>query len=150
MGVSPPQNEPWGLRWRSSTYFIVATMSVALLTGKITDQHNQIDLAHPPIDMYLYGFVVPLLPYMLEHRLGLDESLTQRISTAFLSEVALILVVVSPVIGSHADRSGAKREWLLGGLACALLGSLIIAFAASGWSSQYTEVSITGHGFTYV
>ncbi|KAJ5474242.1 hypothetical protein N7475_003808 [Penicillium sp. IBT 31633x] len=28
--------------------------------------------------MYLYGFLVPLLPYVLEHRLGLDVSLTQR------------------------------------------------------------------------
>lgn len=91
--------------------------------------------------MYLYGFLVPLLPYTLEHRLGLDESLTQRISTAFLSESALISFVVSPFIGSHADRSGAKREWLLGGLAGALLGSLIIALATSGWCSQHTEGS---------
>ena len=82
--------------------------------------------------MYLYGFLVPLLPYVLEHRLGLDESLTQRISTALLSESALVMVIASPLIGSHADRSGAKRAWLLTGLAGALLGSLIIALATSG------------------
>ncbi|CAG8243485.1 unnamed protein product [Penicillium salamii] len=108
------QKESWGLRWRSSVYFIVATMAVALLT-----------------DMYLYGFLIPLLPYILEHRLGLDESLIQRLSTALLSESALIMFVASPLIGSHADRSGAKRAWLLAGLAGALLGSLVIALATS-------------------
>ncbi|KXG54463.1 Major facilitator superfamily domain, general substrate transporter [Penicillium griseofulvum] len=89
-------------------------MSVALLT-----------------DMYLYGFLVPILPFVLEHRLGLDVSLTQRMSTALLSQTALVMVVASPLIGSHADRSGAKRAWLLWGLAGALLGSLIIALATS-------------------
>ncbi|KAJ5496819.1 hypothetical protein N7463_008806 [Penicillium fimorum] len=114
MPASPAHNVPWGFQWRSSTKFIVATMSVALFT-----------------DMYLYGFLVPLLPYVIEHRLGLDESYTQRISTAFLSLNALIQFVVSPLIGSHADRSGAKREWLLAGLAGALVGSSVIAFATS-------------------
>ncbi|KAJ5325296.1 uncharacterized protein N7506_008398, partial [Penicillium brevicompactum] len=107
-------DEPWGAQWRSSMYFVVATMAVALLT-----------------DMYLYGFLVPLLPYVLEHRLGLDEALTQRFSTALLSQNALIMVVASPFIGSHADRSGAKRAWLLSGLGGALLGSLVIALATS-------------------
>ncbi|KAJ5143435.1 uncharacterized protein N7515_002222 [Penicillium bovifimosum] len=114
MGGSDDKQEPWGLRWRSSTYFIVAAMAVALLT-----------------DMYLYGFLVPLLPYVLEHRLGLDVSLTQRISTALLSQSALIMVIASPLIGSHADRSGAKRGWLLFGLGGALVSSLIIALASS-------------------
>ncbi|KAJ5170965.1 uncharacterized protein N7500_003748 [Penicillium coprophilum] len=114
MRAASNHQEPWGLRWRSSTYFIVATMAVAMLT-----------------DMYLYGFLVPILPFVLEHRLGLDDSLTQRISTALLSQSALVMVVASPLIGSHADRSGAKRGWLLFGLAGALLGSLIIALATS-------------------
>lgn len=81
--------------------------------------------------MYLYGFIVPLLPFILEHRLGLDASLTQRISTALLSQSALVMVVASPLIGYHADHSGAKRGWLLFGLAGALLGSLILAMATS-------------------
>lgn len=81
--------------------------------------------------MYLYGFLVPILPFVLEHRLGLDVSLTQRVSTALLSQTALVMVVASPLIGAHADRSGAKRAWLLFGLAGALLGSLILAMATS-------------------
>lgn len=91
--------------------------------------------------MYLYGFLVPLLPYTLEHRLGLDPSLTQRLTTAFLCEIALVSVVVSPLVGTHADRSGAKREWLLAGLATALLGSLIVALAASRQCSMHAERS---------
>lgn len=90
--------------------------------------------------MYLYGFLIPLLPYILEHRLGLDESLIQRLSTALLSESALIMFVASPLIGSHADRSGAKRAWLLAGLAGALLGSLVIALATSGSCPYHTMV----------
>jgi MFS family permease len=81
--------------------------------------------------MYLYGFLVPLLPYVLEHRLGLDVSLTQRISTALLSQSALVMVIASPLIGSHADRSGAKKGWLLFGLGGALVSSLILALAGS-------------------
>ncbi|KAF4761305.1 hypothetical protein HAV15_007930 [Penicillium sp. str.  len=114
MTAASDHQEPWGFQWRSSAYFIVATVAVALLT-----------------DMYLYGFIVPLLPFILEHRLGLDASLTQRISTALLSQSALVMVVASPLIGYHADRSGAKRGWLLFGLAGALLGSLILAMATS-------------------
>ncbi|KAJ5400078.1 hypothetical protein N7465_010567 [Penicillium sp. CMV-2018d] len=117
MRAASDHPEPWGFQWRSSTYFIVATVAVALLT-----------------DMYLYGFIVPLLPFVLEHRLGLDPSLTQRISTALLSQTALVMVVASPLIGYHADRSGAKRGWLLFGLAGALLGSLILAMATSLWT----------------
>lgn len=88
--------------------------------------------------MFLYGFLVPLLPYVVEHRLGLDESYTQRVSTAFLAMNALIQFVISPLIGSHADRTGAKREWLLAGLAGALVGSLIIALATSSLWFHHT------------
>ncbi|KAJ6050320.1 hypothetical protein N7444_007036 [Penicillium canescens] len=108
------QEEPWGFRWRSSPYFIVTVMAVALLT-----------------DEYLYGFLVPIFPFVVETRLGIDASLTQRISLALLSESALVSVIASPVIGHYADRSSEKRAWLLSGLAGALLGSLILALATS-------------------
>ncbi|KAJ5769753.1 uncharacterized protein N7511_001804 [Penicillium nucicola] len=107
-------DEPWGLRWRSSPYFIVTALAVALLT-----------------DEYLYGFLVPILPFIVETRLGIDASLTQRISLALLSESALVSVIASPIIGHYADRSPAKRAWLLSGLVIALLGSLILALANS-------------------
>ncbi|KAJ5296187.1 hypothetical protein N7508_011008 [Penicillium antarcticum] len=106
--------EPWGLRWRSSPYFIVTALAVALLT-----------------DEYLYGFLVPIFPFIVETRLGIDASLTQRISLAMLSESALVSVIASPIIGHYADRSDKKRAWLLSGLAVALLGSLILALANS-------------------
>jgi MFS family permease len=83
------------------------------------------------IDEYLYGFLVPIFPFIVETRLGIDASLTQRISLALLSESALVSVIASPVIGHYADRSSEKRAWLLSGLAGALLGSLILALATS-------------------
>lgn len=82
-------------------------------------------------DVFLYGFLVPILPFVLEHRLNVDVSLTQRMSMALLAESALAMVVASPLVGHWADRSGAKRTWLLYGLVGAFVGTLILALATS-------------------
>lgn len=113
-------------------------MAIALLTGKHSSRKwgvEQEGLTRRK-DVFLYGFLVPLLPFVLEHRLNLDASLTQRMSLALLAESALGMVVASPLIGYWADRSGAKRAWLLTGLGGALVGSVIIAVATSSTYSR--------------
>ncbi|EAW11719.1 putative MFS multidrug transporter [Aspergillus clavatus NRRL 1] len=103
-----------GQQWRSSSWFIVTAMAMALFT-----------------DTFLYTFLVPILPYVVETRLGLDASLTQRISFALLSESSLVAVVLNPFIGHYADKSESKRVWLLSALVAALLGSIYLAVANS-------------------
>ncbi|KGO76309.1 Major facilitator superfamily domain, general substrate transporter [Penicillium italicum] len=53
------------------------------------------------------------------------------------------MVVASPLIRFHADRSGAKRAWLIFGLAGALLGSLMLALATSRkwWLKSADDIS---------
>lgn len=82
--------------------------------------------------MFLYTFIVPILPYMSETRLGLDASYTQNMSFALLSETAIVTIVLSPIVGHYADQSNSKRTWLLYSLVVALLGSFAVAAATSG------------------
>lgn len=83
-------------------------------------------------DVFLYGFIVPILPYMLEDRSGLDPSKTQSITFALLSESALVGVVASPFIGQLADRTSHKKRLLLYSLGAAMGSSLGLALSRSG------------------
>ncbi|PYH95495.1 MFS multidrug transporter [Aspergillus ellipticus CBS 707.79] len=107
----------WGQKWRSSPLFIVSAMAMALFT-----------------DTFLYAFLVPILPYVLENRLGLDVSLTQSLSFSLLSESAITALIASPIIGHFADRVPNKKGLLLGSLGAALLGSIVLALATSAFT----------------
>ncbi|KAK0113906.1 hypothetical protein ONS95_014149 [Cadophora gregata] len=82
-------------------------------------------------DVFLYGFIVPILPYMLEQRLKLENSKTQSITLALLSESALVGFFASIIVGHIADRTSNKRALLLYSLAGAMVGSLGLAVAES-------------------
>ncbi|KAL4925395.1 major facilitator superfamily domain-containing protein [Aspergillus undulatus] len=87
---------PWDRGWRSSDGFIIGTLSLAVFT-----------------DEMLFAFMVPLLPTILEDRIGLDVSLTQRCTSVFLAEGALVTVLSSPIFGSIADTVRSKKVLLL-------------------------------------
>jgi MFS family permease len=84
--------------------------------------------------MFLHQFLISILPYVLEHRLSLEPSLIQDVSTALLAESALVSFLVTPLIHRFTDHLGA-RTWLLLGLLGQMGGSMIIA------SSQSCKVS---------
>lgn len=65
--------------------------------------------------------MLPLLPTVLEQRIGLDPSLTQRYTSIFLTEGAIVSVVASPFIGSIADAVSSKKTLLLTVLILALI-----------------------------
>ncbi|KAF7589728.1 hypothetical protein BBP40_003926 [Aspergillus hancockii] len=104
----------WGEKWRSSPFFIVSAMAMALFS-----------------DVFLYTFIVPILPYILETRLDLDVALTQRLSFALLAESAVASLICSPFIGHYADKLSSKKTLLLWSLAAALFSSIILALATS-------------------
>jgi hypothetical protein len=54
--------KPAGLSLRSNTFFIMWTVAVGLFA-----------------DLFLYGLVVPILPYMLQDRVGLPDGQVQSI-----------------------------------------------------------------------
>ncbi|KAM3537661.1 hypothetical protein ARSEF1564_009421 [Beauveria bassiana] len=54
MAHLPPP--PWGHRWRSARPFVIATVGIGLFS-----------------DLFLYGIVVPVIPFLLRDRLGVDD-----------------------------------------------------------------------------
>lgn len=83
------------------------------------------------IDEMLFAFMVPLLPYIFENRLGLDTTLTQRYTSLFLVEGALISIISSPFIGDIADRTRSKKSLLLTLLVMTLISVLCLSMTTS-------------------
>lgn len=103
-------HRPAGLSWRSNTYFIIATVAIGLFT-----------------DLFLYGLVVPILPFMLEDRVGLPEDQIQSHVSGLLAAYAGASVVCSPIAGVLADKLKSRQGPFLLGL-LALLGATVMLY----------------------
>ncbi|POR32384.1 Putative MFS-type transporter C18.02 [Tolypocladium paradoxum] len=108
------QSPPWGLQWRSSTSFIITTVAVGLFT-----------------DLFLYGLVVPVLPFMLVDRLSIAEAQVQSYVSGLLAVYAAAAVLSSVPAGWIADRTKSRQEPFLTGLAVLLVGTTMFAFGQS-------------------
>ncbi|KAJ6017350.1 hypothetical protein N7451_000729 [Penicillium sp. IBT 35674x] len=117
------RHAPWAHGWRSSDTFIISTMSLALFTALL---HARVPPNIALSDELLFAFMLPLLPTVLEQRIGLDPSLTQRYTSIFLTEGAIVSVVASPFIGSIADAVSSKKTLLLTVLILALISIALI------------------------
>ncbi|KAG8526731.1 uncharacterized protein KY384_008160 [Bacidia gigantensis] len=112
MAVKSP---PWGLRWRSSTLFICSTVGIGLFT-----------------DLFLYGIVVPILPFMLTDRVHLPHDQIQRHVSGLLAAYAGASVFFSPVAGIIADRYSKSRQLpFLLGLIALLLATIMLGVGKS-------------------
>ena len=103
------KSPPWGLHWRSSTLFIVSTVGIGLFT-----------------DLFLYGLVVPILPFILQDRVSLPQDQIQSHVSALLAAYAAASVVCSPIAGIIADRLSARQTPFLAGLLALLAATLIL------------------------
>ncbi|KAJ5857977.1 hypothetical protein N7455_008871 [Penicillium solitum] len=104
------QAQPFGHQWRSSKSFIVFTVTLALFA-----------------ETFLYGFLVPILPHMLEVRLGIDPSETQSYITTLLTIHGFLSIVSAPIIGHFADKTPHRKIPLMIGLGACLIGTILIA-----------------------
>ncbi|THC91473.1 hypothetical protein EYZ11_009056 [Aspergillus tanneri] len=109
--------QPIGYRWRSSKFFILATVGLALFA-----------------ETFLYGFLVPILAHMLEVRLGIDPSETQKYTTTLLSIHGLLTVLVAPVVAHFADKTPNRKVPLLMALTLCLVGTILVAWTPSVWA----------------
>lgn len=100
---------PPGLHWRSNTFFIVATVAIGLFT-----------------DLFLYGLIVPVLPYMLHDRLNIPHSETQPYVSTLLTVYAAASVLFSPVAGFLADRVTTRQAPFLLGLLSLFAATLLL------------------------
>lgn len=103
------RSKPIGLKWRSSTLFIVSTVGIGLFT-----------------DLFLYGLVVPILPFILRDRVNLPQDKIQSHVSALLAAYAGASVLFSPLAGILADRLSTRQLPFLVGLIALLLATLLL------------------------
>ena len=101
--------KPWGLRWRSNTLFIVATVGIGLFT-----------------DLFLYGLIVPVLPSILQDRVGVPQDQVQRNTSGLLAAYAAASFVTSPIAGIMADRISTRQAPFLLGLTALLFATILL------------------------
>ncbi|KAF7589393.1 hypothetical protein BBP40_004336 [Aspergillus hancockii] len=102
-----------------------------LADNKNTGRHHDLTERIPATaDDLLSAFMVPLLPYVLEQRMGLGASRIQAYTSIFLAEGAFVSIVTSPLVGSVADRTESKKVLLLGLLILTLASVLCLALTA--------------------
>ena len=109
------ESPPWGLQWRSSALFIITTVGIGLFT-----------------DLFLFGIVVPILPFLLVDRIHLPQDQVQGYVSGLLAAYAGASVLFSPVAGIIADRYSKSRQlpFLLGLLAL-VLATVLLALGQS-------------------
>lgn len=106
--------KPYGLKWRSNTLFIVATVGMGLFT-----------------DLFLYALVVPILPSILRDKVGAPENDIQSDASGLLAAYAAASVVTSPFAGVFADRMSSRRAPFLVGLLALLLATVLLFVGTS-------------------
>ncbi|MCJ1443716.1 MAG: hypothetical protein MMC23_004216 [Stictis urceolatum] len=95
------------LHIRSHTLFITTTIGVGLFT-----------------DLFLYGLLVPIIPFLLQERLDVPKSQQQTLTSGMLTAYAGASVLFSPIAGFIADRTSSRQLPFLLGLILLLLGCL--------------------------
>ncbi|PQE21104.1 hypothetical protein CJF32_00005541 [Rutstroemia sp. NJR-2017a WRK4] len=108
---SPP---PYLLEARSSKLFILATICIAVFT-----------------DIFLYGIIVPVIPFALSARAGVPESSVQSWVSVLLAVYGAALLVGSPIAGWYADNSSSRRLPLLIGLLMLAGSTVMLCLARS-------------------
>ncbi|CEL04887.1 hypothetical protein ASPCAL06011 [Aspergillus calidoustus] len=110
------KSAPWGYQWRSSQSFIITTATISLFS-----------------ETFLFGFIVPILPYMLETRLHLDPSKTQTFTTTLLTVYGVVSLLFAPIFAHFADKTPSRKIPLLVSLAACASGTILVACAPTVW-----------------
>lgn len=103
------KSKPLGLEWRCSSLFIVSTVGIGLFT-----------------DLFLYGLVVPVLPFVLQDRVHLEPPQIQSHVSGLLAAYAGASVIFSLPTGIIADRSSSRQLPFLVGLTALLVATLLL------------------------
>jgi MFS family permease len=104
--VPSDSSPPKGLKWRSNTLFIILTVGMGAFT-----------------DLFLYGLIVPVLPFMLKERVNLPDSEIQGTISNLLAIYAAASVIASPIAGILADKYSNSRQLPF------VLGLVMLVFA---------------------
>ncbi|CAG8242091.1 unnamed protein product [Penicillium salamii] len=100
--------------WRSSKWFVLSTIAIALFA-----------------ETFLYGFLVPILPYMLRVRLHANQAELQELTSLVLAIHGIVSVFSGPIIGHFADKTSSRRLPLLLSLGACIVGTGMVACSTS-------------------
>jgi MFS family permease len=103
-------SRPIFLNFRSSTGFVLTTVALALFT-----------------DLWLYGIIVPILPFILNDRLNIPHDEIQYYTSILLGTYAGATVILSPVAGIIADRLPARQIPFTCGLLSLVASTILLA-----------------------
>lgn len=106
---TPP---PRLLRLRSSNGYILATICIAVFT-----------------DVFLYGVVVPVVPFSISDRAGVPQAEVQYWVSVLLAVYGGALLVGSPIAGWYADNSSSRRLPFVVGLLALAAATLLLCLA---------------------
>ncbi|KAI4171968.1 MAG: hypothetical protein LQ343_003877 [Gyalolechia ehrenbergii] len=108
---SDSERPPPLLAHRSSRWFILTTICTAVFT-----------------DIFLYGIIVPVIPFALTKRARIAEDDVQHWVSVLLAVYGAALLASAPICGYLADKSTSRRLPLLIGLLALAGATLMLCF----------------------
>ncbi|KAJ8059907.1 hypothetical protein OCU04_011530 [Sclerotinia nivalis] len=113
---SKSQKLPWLLEYRSSDWFILTTVCCAIFT-----------------DAFLYGVVVPVLPFSLQERSGVPEEEVQWWTSFIFAVFGAAIIIGSPICGWLADHTADRSITYFVGLFILAAATLLFGLAKRAW-----------------
>lgn len=109
------ENRPvFGLQWRSSTFFILFTLAIGQFT-----------------DLFLYGLLIPTLPFLLQDWLHVPAHSTQHKIDLLLMPFSVASFLFPFPAGWQADWSSTRKAPYLMGLVALMAATAMFATAES-------------------
>lgn len=105
-----------GPQWRSGTFFILSTVAIGQFT-----------------DLFLYGLVIPILPFFLRDRLHLETQSTQSKIDLLLVAFSAASVLFAVPAGWLADYVSSRQGPYLMALLALIIATALFAIANSFW-----------------
>ncbi|KAL6715401.1 hypothetical protein ACLMJK_006362 [Lecanora helva] len=85
------------------------------------------------IDAYIYGLIIPVLPFALVERTNLPENQVQQWIGILLAAYGGGMIIGSPVAGSFADHANSRRGPYLCGLIALAFSTIAFSFGRTAW-----------------
>ncbi|KAI0078476.1 MFS general substrate transporter [Panus rudis PR-1116 ss-1] len=109
----PPNKKPWGLKWRSSVWFVTLVVGLGITT-----------------DLLVYSIIVPVLPFQLE---SLDYHGVSSLVGWLLFAYSGGLVLSTPPIAALSEQYSARYWPLLSGQVFLIGSQIMLMEAPSYW-----------------
>ncbi|KAI6134157.1 MFS general substrate transporter [Pisolithus croceorrhizus] len=107
--ISLARKRPWGLRWRSSIWFVTAVVSLGITT-----------------DLLVYSVIIPVIPFQLEnlHYYGVS-ALTGWLLCAYSAGLVLSTIPIA----IYSEKHSSRRIPLIFGLIALIVSQILLMFA---------------------